>query len=88
MPTRRVSPAVATPLKEALTTSYWYKRDLRRFLEVATGEPGLIARLDWDGYKRRVVSDLVDALFRDQHRNFDSLVRLIVATAEIVDLSH
>lgn len=88
MPTRRVSPAVAAPLKEALATSYWYKRDLRRFLEVATGDPGLIARLEWEGYKRQVVSDLVDALFGDQHRHFDSLVRLIVATAEIVDFSH
>lgn len=84
MATKRVSPAVLVPLQEALATAYWFKNDLRAFLRSATGEPELITQLDWGGsYKRAIVRQLVTTLADNQHRYFDTLVALILATAEI-----
>lgn len=50
-----MSPAVLVPLQDALATAYWYKTDLRAFLRSATGEPDLIAQLDWTDFKRNIV---------------------------------
>lgn len=83
--TKMVSPAVLVPLQEALACAYWYKDDLRAFLRSATGEPELIAQLDWSGgsYKRTIVRQLVTTLAENQHRYLDTLIGLILATVEI-----
>ncbi|MFI1241486.1 hypothetical protein [Nocardia salmonicida] len=85
MVTKVVSPAVLVPLQEALACAYWYKDDLRAFLRSATGQPELIAQLDWGGgsYKRAIVRQLVTTLAENQHRYFDTLIALILATVEI-----
>lgn len=71
-----VSAAVLVPLQEALATAYWYKNDLRAFLRSATGEPEMVAQLDWgDGsYKRTIVRQLVTTLAENQHKYLDTLV--------------
>jgi hypothetical protein len=88
MTSRRVNPAVLHPLKEALVLAFWYKNDLRAFLASCLGRGELVAHLDWTAYKRAVVGQLVDSLAADQHRYFDDLLNLILATAEITDPSH
>jgi len=86
--TKRVSPAILQPLKEALTLAYWYKPDLRAFLVSSLGDRQLIAQLDWAGdYKRTIVAQLVDSLASQQHTYFDQLLSLILATADITDPS-
>ncbi|MER7114085.1 hypothetical protein ABT332_06300 [Saccharomonospora azurea] len=86
--TKRVSPAVLHPLKEALRLTYWYKDDLRAFLNASLGDRSLVASLDWTAYKRHIVAQLVDTLAADQHKYFDTLLRLILATSGIEDPSH
>jgi hypothetical protein len=88
MTSRRVNPAVLHPLKEALVLAFWYKSDLRAFLTSCLGRGELVAHLDWTAYKRAVVAQLVDSLAADQHRYFDDLLNLILATSEITDPSH
>jgi hypothetical protein len=88
MTSQRINPAVLHPLKEALVLAFWYKRDLRAFLASCLGRGELVAHLDWTDYKRAVVAQLVDSLAADQHRYFDDLLNLILATADIVDPSH
>src|SRR5579871_2783018 len=88
MATRRINPAVLHPLKEALTLAFWYKPDLRAFLTTCLGRGELVAHLDWTDYKRSIVAQLVDSLAADQHRHFDDLLNLILATADINDPSH
>jgi len=88
MTSRRVNPAVLHPLKEALVLAFWYKSDLRAFLTSCLGRGELVAHLDWTAYKPAVVAQLVDSLAADQHRYFDDLLNLILATAEITDPSH
>ncbi|MFB4309634.1 restriction endonuclease [Actinomadura sp. GTD37] len=88
MSTKRVSPAILHPLKEALTLAYWYKSDLRAFLTSCLGRGELVAQLDWTNYKRPIVAQLVDSLAANQHRYFDELLTLILATADITDPRH
>jgi hypothetical protein len=88
MTTRRINPAVLHPLKEALVHAFWYKNDLRAFLTSCLGRGELVAHLDWTNYKRPIVAQLVDSLAAEQHRHFDDLLNLLLATAEITDPSH
>jgi hypothetical protein len=75
-------------LKEALVLAFWYKKDLRAFLTSCLGRGELVAHLDWTDYKRAIVAHLVDSLAADQHRHFDDLLTLILATADITDPGH
>jgi hypothetical protein len=88
MTSRRINPAIFPPLKEALTLAFWYKPDLRAFLASCLGQRELVAHLDWTNYKRVVVGQLVDSLAADQHRHFDDLLNLILATADLTDPGH
>lgn len=88
MTSKRISPAVLHPLKEALVLAFWYKQDLRAFLTSCLGRGELVAHLDWTGYKRSIVAQLVDSLAADQHRHFDDLLNLVLATADITDPNH
>src|SRR4051812_22600198 len=85
---KRVSPAILPPLKEALTLVFWFKPDLRGFLASCLESRELVAHLDWTNYKRNVVSQLVDTLADQQHKYFDDLLNLILATADITDPAH
>jgi hypothetical protein len=88
MTTRRINPAALHALKEALMLAFWYKNDLRAFLTTCLGRGELVAHLDWTDYKRSIVGRLVDSLAADQHRHFDDLLNLLLATAEITDPTH
>ncbi len=71
---KRISPAAIHALKEALSTVYWYKSDLRSFLTVALGDPLVVNRLNWEDPKRNVVGNLVDFLAGDEARHQDALI--------------
>jgi hypothetical protein len=86
--TRRINPAALHALKEALVLAFWYKKDLRGFLTSCLGRGELIAHLDWTDYKRTIVAQLVDSLAAEQHRHFDELLTLTLATADVTDPSH
>lgn len=86
--TKRISPALLPPLKEALLHAFWYKVDLRAFVSLCLPERQLVAQLDWSGYKRNVIAVLVDTLASDQHKHFDSLLNLLIATADLADPTH
>jgi len=57
---KRLSPAAIVALRKALCSIYWYKADLRRFLTNCLANSVLLSSLNWDNYKRQIVSDLVD----------------------------
>ncbi len=61
---KQISSAAYVALKDALTSLYWYKNDLRSFLNATLSDPRLLAALDWSDYKRNVVSQLVDSMAR------------------------
>lgn len=84
MSTQTVNPAVLAPLREALTAAYWFKPDLREFLNAATGLDDLVNRYDWtNNTKRAIVRDFVKTLYDNQHKYQGALVALIVTTPDI-----
>lgn len=87
---KRIEPGILPPLREALSRVFWYKKDLRQHLTACMPElRGLIAQFDWQNeYKRSIVSQLVDTLYTDQHKHFDSLLNLILGTIDLGDLTH
>ena len=73
---KRLSPAAIVALKEALCAVYWYKADLRSFLQQCLSNATVLSTLNWGDYKRQIVSDLVDHLTRNQDNYVGDLTRL------------
>ncbi len=88
MKNKRLSPAAIIALKEALCSIYWYKNELRSFLSNCLNDRGLVASLDWNAYKRQIVSDLVDILCDDQERYLSALTKLCYETINLKSFSH
>lgn len=74
---KKIAPAAIVALKEALTHLYWYKSDLRSFLTTTLANPSLLANLNWDDYKRNVVSTLVDFIAKRPDQYQGDLLRLM-----------
>ena len=87
-PKKRISAAAIQALKEALTYAYWYKSDLRSFLNHTITDSSILTRLNWDEYKRNIVRSLVDFLARNEDVFQRQLLRLMTETAKISDFSH
>ncbi len=85
---RRIAPAAIQALKEALTLIYWYKGDLRSFVSQCLSAPDVLARLDWQGYKRDVVGTLVDYLATNEELYQKELIGLMSAVCQVEDFSH
>ncbi len=86
--TKRLSPAALVALKDALCSIYWYKSDLRSFIHSCVTDRHILAGLNWDNYKRQVVSDLVDQLCADQDRYLGDLTRLCTQVVDIKSFDH
>lgn len=85
---KRLSSAAVVALKEALCSVYWYKADLRSFLQACLSDRSLLGTLDWNNYKRQIVSDLVDALCADQDRYLGDLTKLCHEVASLDTFRH
>jgi hypothetical protein len=81
---QRISANALQALTDGLATMVWYKNDLRSYLVAATGDPTLVASLDWT-YKRRAADEIVQRMASDQDRYREMLVRLMVDVAALDD---
>ena len=88
MPQKKVAPAAVVALKQALTDLYWYKADLRSFLAATLSVPALLSRLNWEDYKRNIVSEVIDYLEARQEEYQADLLRLMTEVARVEDFSH
>lgn len=85
---KKISPAALNSLKDALSVVYWYKRELRSFLTNCLTDDAILARLDWQDYKRNIVDELVDHLAKRQSAYLRDLLRLMSEVARFDDFSH
>ena len=85
---KKIAPAAVHSLKEALTSVYWYKPDLRGFLNQCLADPTILSHLDWSDFKRNIVGTLVDHLVDNQEEHQLDIIRLMSAVCEIRDFSH
>lgn len=85
---KRLSPAAVVALKEALCAAYWYKGDMRGFLQQCLSNPAILATLNWDGYKRQIASDLVDYLVRGEDKHLGDLTKICYELCAITTFTH
>jgi hypothetical protein len=88
MSSKRLSPAAFIALKEALCSVYWYKSDLRSFLTNCTGNSSFVGSLNWDNYKRQIVTDFIDELTQDQETHIGVLTKLCYEVTSITTYTH
>lgn len=83
-----MSAAAVLALKEALGSVYWYKSDLRSFLQVCLSNPALVSSFNWDNYKWQIASDIVDYLVARQDSHLGDLTKLCYELCNFTDFSH
>ncbi len=75
-------------LKEALCSVYWYKSELRGFLQLCLSDPTILSRVNWDNYKRQIASDVVDFLVANPDAHLGDLTKICFELCKISDFSH
>lgn len=86
---KRISPVALTAMTEALAKAFWYKPDLRSFLQSSTRDRALIAQLDWQSStKRQISSQLINSLAADQNRHLKMLLALMFDLCDMTDPAH
>ncbi len=88
MEKKRISPTAINALIEALTNIYWYKEDLRSFVTNTISDYSLLAKLDWQDYKRDIASTLVNLLANNQDIYQNDLLELMSEVCKMDDFSH
>lgn len=85
---KQLSPAGVLALKEALCSVYWYKSELRGFLQHCLSTPVILARFNWENYKRQIASDVVDFLFANPEAHLGDLTKICYELCRLTDFSH
>ncbi len=88
MKNRKLNPVAIIALKEALTSIYWYKKDLRSFLINTLENTSILGTVNWEDYKRNIVDRLVETLVRNEDRYRDDLIQLCTSVAAMDDFNH
>ncbi|MBZ0313341.1 restriction endonuclease [Clostridium butyricum] len=86
--TQRISVVAVSYLKEALCVIYWYKNDLRSFLDKCICDKDVIAKVNWDNYKRQIVSDVIDILYNNQEKYLGDLRCLLYEVCQMEKFYH
>jgi hypothetical protein len=85
---KQLSAAAVLALKEALASVYWYKSDLRSFLQLCFSNPALVGSFDWGNYKWQVASDVVDYLLARPDKHLGDLTKMCYELCNFSDFSH
>lgn len=83
-----IAPVAINSLIEALTNIYWYKSELRSFIMNTISDPSILVKLNWEDYKRNIVSTLVNFLAKYQDTYQNDLLKLMNEVCKINDFSH
>jgi hypothetical protein len=85
---KQLSPAGIMALKEALCSVYWYKSELRGFLQLCLSNPGMLHTFNWENYKRQIASDVVDYLVANPAIHLGDLTKICYELCKLTDFSH
>lgn len=85
---KQLSPAAVIALKEALCSVYWYKSDLKGFLQLCLADPAILGRISWDNVKRQIASDVVDFLVTNPSTHIGDLTKICYELCRLDNFSH
>ena len=75
-------------LKEALCSVYWYKSELRGFLQLCLSNPAILGKFDWEKVKRQIASDIIDFLYANPEKHLGDMTKVCYEVCRITDYSH
>lgn len=84
----KISAVAIQYLKEALCNIYWYKSELKSFLINCINNKEVIYNVDWDKYKRQIVSDIIDELMLYQEKHLGDIRRLFNEVSQMNSFRH
>lgn len=87
-PKKIIAPVAIHALSEALTNIFWYKSELRSFLTHIISDTTILSKLNWEDYKRNIVSTLVNFLAKHQDTYKNDLLRIMTEVCKMTDFSH
>ena len=85
---KNISPSALISLKDALAKIYWYKNDLRSFLNYSLKNKAIISTLNWDDVKYEIVSQLLDRMNRRPDLYLEDMLNLLRNVCDFNDFSH
>ncbi len=88
MNNKKMSPQAIIALENALSVIYWYKNDLRNYLNNVIDFPQILAVINWNEPKRNIVSRIVSMLSKNGAKTQENLMQLILDVSCFNDYSH
>jgi hypothetical protein len=85
---KKISPQALNQLKDTLSVIYWKKDQLRDFLKIVLTQNAILATLDWNGYKREVVNELIRRMIDRPDIYETDLFALFHAVADFEDYAN
>jgi hypothetical protein len=85
---KQLSPAGVIALKEALCSVYWYKSELRGFLQLCLSNASILNSFNWENYKRQIASDVIDYLVANPTAHLGDLTKICYELCKLTDFSH
>lgn len=88
MNTKKINPAAIIALKNALSSIYWYKKDLRTFLTNTLKDQSIFSWINWDDYKRNIVHQIITLMTKNENRYQEDLINLMLCVSDFEDFGH
>jgi hypothetical protein len=86
---KQISASAINALQDALTSIYWFKNDLKRFIRHSIQNHAIIDTIDWDqNPKFQSVSELLERMMKRPDMFQDDLLSLMSEVVSIADFSH
>lgn len=86
---KALTPSALISLKEALSKIYWYKNDVRKFIEYTIKNKSIVSTINWEGNtKYESVSQLIDRMNNRTDIYIDDLLNLLYGVCNFNDFSH
>jgi hypothetical protein len=85
---KKIAAGAINALKDALSSIYWYKSDLRSFLLAVISDNNLLSRINWDEYKINICGNLINYMQLHEETYQNDLLKLISEIAKIDNFSH
>lgn len=85
---KKIAASAINALKEALSSVYWYKSDLRSFLLATISNVNLLSHINWEDYKINICGNLINYMQLHEETYQKDLLRLITEVVKIQDYSH
>ena len=85
---KKISPVAINSLKDALSSIYWYKSDLRSFLLAVISDNNLLSRINWEDYKVNIYGNLINYMQLHEETYQNDLLKLISEIVKMDNFSH